>query len=88
LKDHAEVRRLTSESERNYAYLDYVFDNFVRIDVAVSNISVSRQEQTVQGTLQIRQLFRSNGDRVFPPAQFMAIPIHSIRKQEWSRINW
>ncbi|MBX2884413.1 MAG: protein kinase [Granulosicoccus sp.] len=87
-RDHAALRKLTIESERKYAYFDYLFRSFETIESSVTNIRGNRRDQTIEGTMHIRRMIRSNGDIAFPPAEFRNISLYSVRNGDWSKINW
>ncbi len=87
-KDAAQLRGLTLESERKYAYFDYVFSSFDSIDITLRGIQASRLDQTVRAELRVTRMKRSNGDIAFPPEEFKTIPISSVRTSDWSKIQW
>ncbi len=83
-----ELREITVPSERKYAYFDYVFRTFDKVEVNVRNIRASRQDQTIRATLYIQRMIRSNGDIAIPPDEFRSIPIYSVKETQWSAIHW
>ena len=87
-RDGNALREVTVPSERKNAYFDYVFRTFDTVEVGVSNISASRQDQTVRGTLTVKRLIRSNGDIAIPPEEFKNISIYSVKERQWSAIHW
>lgn len=87
-KNKQALRSMTGESVRKYAYFDYLFESFEKIEISITNIQASRLDQTIRGTLEIRRMRRSNGDIAFPPPEFQAIAISSIKYGEWSQIKW
>lgn len=82
------LREVTVQSDRKYAYFDYVFRTFDKVEVNVRNISASRQDQTIRATLHIERMIRSNGDIAIPPDEFRSIPIYSVKETQWSAIYW
>lgn len=87
-KDEAALDALTLPSERKSAYIKYLFRTFDSIEVSLGGVGASPGEQTVRANLQMIRMKRSNGDIVYPPAEFKKIPIHSVRTTEWSKIHW
>lgn len=87
-RDGTALRKLTVQSERKYAYFDYLFRTFDVIEAGVTNIRGNRQDQTITGTMYIRRMIRSNGDIAFPPSEFKNIALYSVRNGDWSKINW
>ncbi len=86
--DGEAVREITVPDDRKNAYFDYVFRTFDTVEVSVSNISASRRDQTVRGTLTVKRLIRSNGDIAIPPEEFKNISIYSVKERQWSAIHW
>jgi len=87
-RDGQAVRDITIPSDRKNAYFDYVFRTFDTVEVRVSNISASRRDQTVRGTLTVERLIYGNGNIAIPPDEFKNIPIYSVRESQWSAIHW
>lgn len=87
-RDGEAIRRFTVESSRKNAYFDYVFRTFDTVETRVTNISASRQDQTIRATLRVNRLIRANGDIAIPPEEFRSIPIYSIKETQWSAIHW
>gem|GEM_PF-6603986 len=87
-RDIIAVRALTNESERNYAYFEYLFGTYDRIDVAMTAISASRLEQKISGVLNLKQMYASNGNAAPPPPEFERIRVHVVRRGQWSNIMW
>ncbi len=87
-RDGDAIRRLTVESSRKNAYFDYVFRTFDTVETRITNISASRQDQTIRATLRVNRLIRANGDIAIPPEEYRSIPIYSSKETQWSAIHW
>ncbi len=87
-RDADSLREITLPSVRKYAYFDYVFRTFEKVEVSVRNIQASRQDQTIRANLYIQRMIRSNGDIAIPPDEFRRIPIYAVKEAQWSAIHW
>ncbi|MFK8083099.1 MAG: serine/threonine protein kinase [Granulosicoccus sp.] len=87
-RDAVALRDITMPSDRKTAYFDYVFRTFDKVQVDVSEISASRQDQTIRAKLSVMRLIRGNGDIAIPPDEFRNIPIYSVKETTWSPIHW
>ncbi|MFK7857709.1 MAG: serine/threonine protein kinase [Granulosicoccus sp.] len=87
-RDSAKLQQITVHSDRKIAYFDYVFRNFEKVEVKLSDISASRLDQTIRAKLSVNRLIRDNGDIAIPPDEFKNIPIYSIKETTWSAIHW
>jgi len=87
-KDKNSVEQITIESPRKMAYFDYLFNNFDTIEVRLTDVRASQQDQTIRASLQLTRMIRANGDIAFPATEFKKIPLHSVKTEGWSKIHW